>query len=176
MAVGKSIFHQKKEVKMHFSESSRIMATILIVGILFFMTEEASGQTGSSQEKSLYERLGGLQGISLVVSDFVDVFIKDPVIMSNPKVKERKTPDSAPYIKYQVTSMVCQATGGPCQYTGLDMREAHRGLNVSDREWDRMVEIFAATLKKYNVPERETQELFGLIAPTKPDIVVSGNR
>ena len=162
---------------MLISKFTVSMALIIILTLVIAITGTAYSQSGSaSEEKSLYERLGGLEGISLVVSDFVDVFIQDQVIMSNPRVKERKTPESAPYIKYQVTTMVCQATGGPCEYTGLDMREAHKGLNVSDSEWDRMVEIFAETLAKHNVPERETQELFGILGPTKDDIVVTGSR
>ncbi len=162
---------------MLHSNINKLMSTLLILTVSILITGTAYSQSGSvSEEKSLYERLGGLEGISLVVSDFVDVFIQDQVIMSNPRVKERKTPESAPYIKYQVTTMVCQATGGPCEYTGLDMREAHKGLNVSDSEWDRMVEIFAETLAKHNVPERETQELFGILGPTKDDIVVTGSR
>lgn len=161
---------------MYFRHFHHARIPIILIGIALILTGTASAQTSGDNEKSLYERLGGLQGISLVVSDFVDDFIEDPLIMSNPRVKERKSPDSAPYIKYQVTSMVCQATGGPCQYTGLDMREAHRGLNVSETEWDRMVEIFAETLQRHNVPERETQELFGILGPTKDDIVVAGSR
>jgi len=162
---------------MLHSNINKFMSTLLILTVSILITGTAYSQSGSaSEEKSLYERLGGLEGISLVVSDFVDVFIQDQVIMSNPRVKERKTPESAPYIKYQVTTMVCQATGGPCEYTGLDMREAHKGLNVSDGEWDRMVEIFAETLARHNVPERETQELFGILGPTKEDIVVTGSR
>jgi hemoglobin len=158
---------------------NRIMVPMIAVVIFLLSVGMISNQSGSNeakQEKSLYERLGGLPAIALVVSDFVDVFIQDEIIMSNPEVKDRKTPDAAPYIKYQVTALVCEATGGPCEYTGLDMKSAHEGLNVSEREWDRMVEIFAATLAQHNVPERETQELFGILGPTKGDIVVSGNR
>ncbi len=162
---------------MVISQFKQALTLMFTLGFVFALSGTALSQSGPAQEeKSLYERLGGLQGISLVVSDFVDDFIQDPVIMSNPRVKERKTLDTAPYVKYQVTTMVCQATGGPCQYTGLDMKAAHDGLRVSEREWDRMVEIFAATLQRHNVPERETQELFGLIAPTKDDIVVAGSR
>lgn len=123
---------------------------------------------------SLYDRLGGLQGIALVVSDFVDDFIQDPVILANPAVRERKSPDAAPYIKFQVTALVCEAAGGPCAYTGLDMATAHEGLNVSAAEWDRMVEIFAATLAAHAVPEREQDELFALLGPNRDDIVVGG--
>jgi hemoglobin len=143
---------------------------------VFIITITAVPQTGSdADEKSLYERLGELPAIALVVSDFVDVFIQDPLIMANPAVKARKTADTAPYIKYQVTALTCQLTGGPCQYTGLDMKGAHDGLNVSEREWDRMVELFVQTLNKHKVPEAEMQELLGLLGPAKGDIVVAGN-
>jgi hemoglobin len=159
------------------SRIKHLTAVLLVIAFSLIITGASYGQAGSAQgEKSLYERLGGLQGISLVVSDFMEVFMQDPVIMSNPRVKERKTADVAPYIQYQIVTMVCQATGGPCVYTGLDMKAAHDGLRVSESEWDRMVEIFAATLEKHNVPERETQELFDIVAPTKDDIVVAGDR
>jgi hemoglobin len=123
-------------------------------------------------DRPLYERLGGLPAIALVVNDFVDVFVQDPLIMANPEVRERKTADTAPYIKYQVTALVCDLSGGPCDYTGLGMGDAHRGLNVSGAEWDRMVELFAATLERHRVPERETGELFALLGPARDDIVV----
>ncbi|HSJ08077.1 MAG TPA: group 1 truncated hemoglobin [Longimicrobiales bacterium] len=120
---------------------------------------------------SLYERLGGLPAISLVVSDFMDVFLQDPVIMANEAVRQRKTAEAAPYITYQVTTLVCEATGGPCTYTGLEMMEAHRGLRVTAEEWDRMVEIFSATLQRHDVDEAETQELFAILGPTRDEIV-----
>lgn len=127
-------------------------------------------------EDPLFERLGGLPAISLVISDFVNDFIADEVILANPAVRARKTPDTAPYIKFQVTTLVCQLAGGPCEYTGKDMAEAHGGLNVSAQEWDRMVEIFAQTLADHEVPEREQEELFGLLGPTRDDIVTAEDR
>lgn len=133
------------------------------------------GLAQTPEEPSLYDRLGGLPAIALVVSDFVDDFIADPVIMANPVVRERKTADSAPYVKYQVTTLVCEAAGGPCEYRGLDMKQAHDGLGVTAAEWDRMVEIFAATLAQHDVPEQETQELFALLGPSRDDIVVGSN-
>jgi hemoglobin len=132
----------------------------------------ASVHAQSAETEPLFDRLGGLPAISLVVSDFVDVFIADPLIMANAAVRERKTPDAAPYIKYQVTSLVCQATGGPCEYIGADMRTAHAGLNVTAAEWDRMVELFSQTLERHRVPERETEELFAILGPTRDEIVM----
>ncbi|MCE9663713.1 group 1 truncated hemoglobin [Halomonas sp. M5N1S17] len=127
----------------------------------------------SADDPPLYERLGGLPAISLAVNNFVDDFIQDPVILANPAVEEKKTPEAAPYIKFQVTALVCEITGGPCQYTGLSLAEAHDGLNVSEQEWDRMVELFIDTLDSLEVPEGEKEELLGLLGPTKDDIVVT---
>jgi hemoglobin len=138
----------------------------------------AGARTGAAQaqpgEPSLYERLGGLPAISLVVSDFMDVFIQDSVIMANPAVRARKTAAAAPYIKYQVTTVVCEASGGPCQYTGKAMRDAHAGLGVTAAEWDRMAQIFGETLARHQVPAREREELFALVGPLRNDIVIGG--
>ncbi len=149
-----------------------------LLGALVSVTLGTGGACAQAtpDDAALFQRLGGLPGISLVVSDFIDVFVQDAVILSNPEVRERKTPDTTPYIKFQVTSLMCEVTGGPCQYTGLDLREAHDGLNVSEEEWDRMVVLFSETLAAHEVPQRETEELFAILGPTKEEIVVPGSR
>ncbi len=154
---------------------SPVRALIGILVLAPFLASPAVAQVAAQEDASLYDRLGGLPAIALVVSDFVDDFVADPLIMANPIVRERKTADTAPYIKYQVTALVCQLGGGPCEYTGMAMDDAHEGLNVSAAEWDRMVEIFAATLEAHQVPERETGELFALLGPSRDDIVVAEN-
>jgi hemoglobin len=154
----------------------RCISAIALAVILTSAVARPGGAQAATAEPSLYDRLGGLPAISLVVSDFMDVFIHDPVIMANPAVRERKTAAAAPYIKYQVTTVVCEASGGPCQYTGKNMRDAHAGLGVTAAEWDRMAQIFGSTLARHQVPERETQELFALMGPLRDDIVVGGAR
>lgn len=143
------------------------LTTLLLA---LFIPGTALAQADEPTE-SLYERLGGLPAIALVISDFMDDFMDDPLIMSNPAVRERKTAETAPYIEYQVITMVCEATGGPCSYSGLDMAAAHDGLNVSAEEWERMVEIFAGTLAARGVGEAEQEELFAILGPLQEDIV-----
>lgn len=155
----------------------RVLSVTIVAFGLLICAGTVNAQSGSPEgDKSLYDRLGGLQGISLVVSDFMEDFMADELIFANPKVKERKTSEHKPFIRYHIISMVCEATGGPCQYTGKDMKTAHDGLNVTEREWDRMVEILANTLEEHNVPGRETQELFEILGATKDDIVIGGRR
>ena len=128
------------------------------------------------QENSLYDRLGGLAPISVVVSDFIDALVPDSLLNQNAAIDAARTRVPAPYLKYHVTALVCQATGGPCQYHGRGMKETHVHLNITEREWTRMVAIFKEVLAKHSVPEKETQELVDIIESTKADIVVAGTR
>ena len=136
--------------------------------------EEATPAPTAAQEQSLYDRLGGLAPLSVVVSDFVDVVVPDPILNQNPAVSASRTSVPAAYLKYHVTAMVCQATGGPCQYHGRDMKETHADLNITQAEWDRMVVLFKEVLAKHNVPEAETQELLTIVGSTMGDIVTVG--
>jgi hemoglobin len=130
-------------------------------------------QSGAEQkQQSLHDRLGGLAPISVVVSDFIDVLVPDAVLNANPAIDAARTRVPAPYLKYHVTSMVCQATGGPCQYHGRGMKESHAHLNITETEWERMVTLFKEVLAKHKVPAKETHELLGIVDSTKADIVI----
>lgn len=143
------------------------LCTALMLGLSF----EAVAEENAGAEASLYERLGGLAPISVVVSDFLDALIPDPQLNENPAIDAARERVPAPYLKYHVTAFVCQATGGPCQYHGRGMYESHAHLNITQAEWDRMVEIFKDVLAEHGVPERETNELLELLGTTKDDIV-----
>jgi hemoglobin len=144
--------------------------------VVVFLTWHGAlfAQTGTQEgQQSLYERLGGLAPISVVVSDFIDAIVSDAVINQNPAVDEARKRVPAAYLKYRLTAQLCQATGGPCQYHGPGMKEAHTHLNITEGEWDRMVVILKEVLAKHGVLEKETQELLEIVGSTKADIVVS---
>jgi hemoglobin len=67
--------------------------------------------------------------------------------------------------------MVCEATGGPCKYTGKAMKPSHAHLNISEREWAVMAAEFKKSLDKFKVPAAEQQGLFDIVGTTKADIV-----
>lgn len=152
---------------------SRLPSVAAAAAFLIFAGSGQAVAQSAADEDSLYDRLGGISGIALVVDDFVDDFVADPLIMANPNTRERKPGEAVPGLKYQLTTIICQSTGGPCEYVGPSLREAHEGLNVSEAEWTRMGELFAATLARHDVREQEQQELFEILGPTKADIVVT---
>jgi hemoglobin len=154
---------------------SRNPWTILVLlAVLAWIPCTVLAQGGAEQkQQSLYDRLGGLMPISVVVNDFIDVLVPDAFLNENPAINAARKIVPAPYLKYHVTAMVCQATGGPCQYHGRDMKQSHAHLNITEREWSRMVTLFKEVLAKHKVPEKESQELLEIIDSTKKDIVVS---
>jgi hemoglobin len=147
---------------------------LAVIGMLA-MVPYATLAQGDADEMppSLYDRLGGLAPISVVVSDFIDALMPDPMLNANPAIDAARKAVPAAYLKYHVTAMVCQATGGPCQYHGREMTESHAHLNITEQEWDRMATLFKGVLAKHRVPEKETQELLDILGSTKADIVVS---
>jgi hemoglobin len=121
-----------------------------------------------AKEKSLYERLGGYDAISAVVNELAVRLVTDRQLgvyfkgLSN---------DSKRKLIAHLTDFVCSATGGPCIYTGRDMKTSHEGLGITEEEWDRFVKITKEVLNKFKVPAKEQQEFLQAVAPLKSVIV-----
>jgi hemoglobin len=126
-----------------------------------------------SGQKTLYERLGGVYPIATVVDDVVNHIITDPRINANPRVADANRRVLPAGFKYLVTEMISEAAGGPQHYSGRTMRESHRDLNITQQEWQAFMDDVRQSLNKYNVPQREQQEVIALLERTHDDIVAS---
>lgn len=121
-----------------------------------------------AQEKSLYQRLGGYDAIVAVSDEFIGRLATDEqtkkffAVFSN---------DSKTRIRQLVIDLICKSTGGPCAYTGRDMKTAHAGAGITKSDWDRSLNIFGEVLAKLKVPEREQKDLAALLGPLEKDIV-----
>jgi hemoglobin len=114
---------------------------------------------------SLYERLGGKDAIIAVVDDFVGRCAADE------RINGKFARTDVPRLKASLVDQVCEATGGPCAYTGRDMNTTHHGMSVTAGEFDALVADLVATLDKFGVPETEKSELLEALAPMRGDIV-----
>lgn len=127
----------------------------------------------SAAQGPLYDRLGGLLGITQVTDDFIDRLVRNKTLNANPAIDAGRKRSPAPYLKFHVSALICEVTGGPCKYTGRGMKEAHARLHITEKEWGVMVAEFKASLAKFKVPAQEQQELFDIVGKTKPDIVTA---
>jgi hemoglobin len=115
--------------------------------------------------QSLFERLGGMSAITSVVEDFVARCAGDS------RINQKFARTNIPRLKAMLIDQVCEAAGGPCHYSGRDMRTTHTGMHVTAGEFDALVEDLVATLNKFGVGKTEQDELLGVLGPMKPDIV-----
>jgi hemoglobin len=117
------------------------------------------------QQKSLYERLGGQGAITAVVDDFVGNVAADN------RINKFFAKTDIPRLKRLLVEQICAGTGGPCTYTGRDMKSAHAGMGITDAQFNALVEDLVKSLDKFKVPEKEKGELLGILGPMKPSIV-----
>jgi hemoglobin len=121
---------------------------------------------------SLYDRLGGVYNISVVVDDFIDRVMGDPRLNANPRVDEAHHRVSPQGFKYYVTEMLCWAAGGPQTYSGRTMGDTHRHLMITDEEWVAFMEDLQQSLDRFEVPQPEQDEVKAIVESTKEAIVV----
>jgi hemoglobin len=112
--------------------------------------------------------LGGYDALAAVTHDFLGRLATDPqlgrfFVGLNDESKTR--------VREHVIDFLCAATGGPCKYTGRDMKTAHTGLNISEADWNTNVKYLISTLDKFKVPEKEKGEVLNAVGGLKGDMV-----
>ena len=146
------------------------LAAACLVGV--FATGAAAqntnpGTAAAPAQKSLYDRLGGLEAITAVVDEFIKNLAADERVNK----KLAKSGMNVPRVRLHLIEQVCAATGGPCKYTGLSMKTSHKNMGVTEGEFNAVVEDLVKALDKFNVPAQEKNELLGALAAMKGDIV-----
>jgi hemoglobin len=143
----------------------------------------AGADKAEAQEKSLYERLGGVFAIAAVVDHFSDAVVKNPIVgqeSKNPQLREwhTKSLDRLPGLKFMRTLWVCNIAGGPFQFTAtkpgttpLGLEEAHRDLRISPAEFDEVAAELGRTLDFFKVPEAEKAEVLAAFAAHKDEVI-----
>jgi hemoglobin len=116
-------------------------------------------------QPSLYQRLGGLDALDAVVADAL------ANVAADARINQRFNVAELPKLKKNLVDLLCERTGGPCTYTGLDMSAAHEGMNIRDDEFDALVEDMVKSLDKFKVPAREKGELMAALGKMKNAIV-----
>ena len=126
-----------------------------------------TGEPIASKGKSLYERLGSKPAITAIVDDFTARVVVDR------RVNRFFATTDVLSFKAKLVDQICEASGGPCKYTGRDMKTAHQGLGVTNADYDAVVEDLITTLDKFKfwIPEKEKNELLAVLGPIRKDIV-----
>lgn len=141
----------------------------LTVAIAVLLSCVGSTRTASAQSgESLYKRLGGYDALAAVTDDFITRLATDKTLG---RFFVGASDNSKTRIRQLVVDQLCAATGGPCAYIGRDMKAAHKGLGITEEDWNISVKHLLATLTKFKVPEKLQKEVAAAISTLKADIV-----
>lgn len=140
---------------------------LAVLALLLLITPSLAMAQGTS-EKTLYQRVGGYDALAAVVDDFIGRLVADKRFE---KFFVGHSEDSLKRIRQHILDQFCAATGGPCIYNGRDMKTSHKGLGITEADWDAAAKHLSATLDKFKVPEKEKGEILAFVTSLKKDIV-----
>jgi hemoglobin len=149
-------------------KKSRLRTKSFLILALALILTTSSVALGTVQDKSLYERIGGYNALAAVVDDFITRLVTDKQFE---KFFSGHSTDSKKRIRQHILDQFCAATGGPCIYTGREMKTTHAGLGITSAEWDAAAKHLVASLDKFKVPEKEKGEVLSFVTSLKKDIV-----
>jgi hemoglobin len=137
---------------------------LLTAGCMMQESKPAPANAMASSN-TLYARLGGMPAINAVVDEFTTRVATDPELNSGFKNTD------VPKFKKNLAEQICEATGGPCKYTGKNMKDAHKGMKITDAQFNKTGGHLSASLDKFNVAAADKTALLNAIGGMKPDIV-----
>jgi hemoglobin len=143
----------------------RTMLSLCVV--LAFACGGKSKPAAPPDNRSLFERLGGLPAITAVVDAFVKTTGEDP------RINLFFTNTDIPRIKKMMVDDICERTGGPCKYTGKSMKESHMNMKLKDIDFEVFMEDLEKTLVAFKVPEREKAEVLADFRSRRAEVMPS---
>jgi hemoglobin len=139
----------------------KLITTVSLLSVMLLSTKSYS-------QESLYKRLGGYDALAAVTDDFIGRLATNKDLS---RFFVGLSDDSKVKIRQHIIDFLCNKTGGPCAYTGRTMKDTHKGLKITENDWKTSAELLGETLKKFNVPKKETDEVFAFVTTLKNDIV-----
>ena len=134
-----------------------LQGIVIVVGLMVAAAPASAG--------SLYDDLGGQDGIRAFVSRTIDLSFTDP------RIKDTFKHSKPDYLKKMITEQFCALTGGPVKYTGADMKKAHKGLGLTTYDFNVLVEVLQQAMDESGISYQTQNRLLALLAPMHRDVV-----
>jgi len=120
--------------------------------------------SASADEATLYEKLGGHEGVTEIISDLFDYILEDP------RIAEMFADSDVPNVERLIVEQICSLTEGPCEYTGMDMDKTHAGLGIENKHFNALVEDLQNAMDDNDIPFRTQNKLLAILAPMHGDV------
>lgn len=139
----------------------RALPRLVLAGLVLLLAACAH----SEPRQTLYDDLGGQAGVARMIDEIVDELHADP------KLADLFTETDDEYFKERLNEQVCMLTGGGCEYTGLEMTEAHSGMDLSAAQFNDFVEACRRAMTRAGVTVGNQNRLLAILAPMREDVI-----
>ena len=119
-------------------------------------------------QETLYKKLGGYDALAAVTDDFIARLASDKRFT---KFFVGVSAAHKARIRQMVVDLLCAQTGGPCVYVGQDMKSTHKGLHITNDDWNASADLLKQSLTKFNVPADLQEQVLKIVGSVKDDIV-----
>ena len=124
----------------------------------------------ATNEKSLYQRLGEIEGITAIVDDIVENHMSNPAVNAR-YLPLKDKPEHFAEVRQHLINFLAAGSGGPQEYKGMDMLTAHKGMNISQGEYMHVIDDIMLALNKHNIDEQTQKDVLAIAYSLKGDIV-----
>lgn len=125
-------------------------------------------QATLSHEQSndaLFRALGGAQGVEKIVNDFV------PLVLADKRINADFNDTNLKRFAKLLSEQICMLSGGPCEYSGDNMKLVHQGMRITNAKFNALVEQLQIAMDKNKVSPAAQNKLLAILAPMQRDIV-----
>ena len=144
-----------------------MLAGLLMVALVGLAA--CAGQAPPKPETgSLYNQMGRMDGIDAVVDGFIFASVRNEIL--KPGFKGMSILDF-PRLKYNFVQQMCDLAGGPCRYSGRNMVDSHKGLNITLEQFNESGRLFEEAMKKNGVGPKARQAMLAKLGAMQKDIV-----
>jgi hemoglobin len=119
----------------------------------------------SYADDSLYQGLGGKEGIHKIVATLI------PMVLADDRIKASFDGVDLKNLAMRLEEQFCELAGGPCKYGGKDMVTIHDGLNITNAQFNALAEDLQVAMERNNVPSAVSNRLVAKLAPMQRQIV-----
>ncbi|MGE4072136.1 MAG: group 1 truncated hemoglobin [Lysobacterales bacterium] len=138
----------------------RIGLSLLVLSLLLVL-----GACATVPRDSLYQQLGGAEGVASLVDAIIEKSRTDP------RIGELFAETDFDYFRERLIEQICELADGPCEYTGLPMSDAHSGMDISEREFNWFVEDVEQAMQQIGLPLAVQNRLLARLVPMHEDVI-----
>lgn len=139
--------------------------TLLCSALFAPLAQAQTAAMPPAADTALYQALGEKPGITSLVDDFVARLVADA------RISDMFKKTNLTNLRTQLTDQLCVVSGGPCKYTGADMKTSHQDLDIQKHHFNALVEDLQAAMDARNIPFGKQNQLLARLAPMHRDVI-----